>query len=54
MKDNELINNEKYHTCGRCKYDYTPDNEYPCKDCIHGTDFRKDLWEYNEESENNE
>lgn len=53
MTNEELINNEKYHTCGRCKYDYTPDNEYPCKDCIHGTDHRTDLWELDNEEVNN-
>ena len=45
MTNEELIKNEKYHTCGRCKYDCTPDNKYPCAACIHGTDHRTDLWE---------
>lgn len=51
MTDEELINNEKYHTCGRCKYEYTPDNKYPCVSCIYGTDHRTDLWELKEEED---
>lgn len=51
MTDEEIINNEKYHTCGRCKYEYTPDDKYPCNSCIHGTDNRTDLWELKQESE---
>ena len=38
MTDKELINNEKYHTCGRCKYNCTPDD-------------RIDLWELESQSE---
>lgn len=51
MTDNEIINNEKYHTCGRCKYENTSDDKYPCIDCTHGTDHRTDLWELKQESE---
>ena len=51
MTDEELINNEKYHTCGRCKYDNTSDDKYPCVSCIHGTDHRTDLWELEQQSE---
>lgn len=51
MTDKEIINNEKYHTCGRCKYEYTPDGKYPCIACIHGTDHRTDLWKLKQESE---
>lgn len=51
MTDNEIINNEKYHTCGRCKYENTPDDKYPCVSCIHGTDHRTDLWELEQESD---
>lgn len=51
MTDNEIINNEKYHTCGRCKYENTPDDKYPCNSCIYGTDHRTDLWELKQESE---
>lgn len=49
MTNEELINDEKYHTCGRCKYDNTPDDKYPCVACIHGTDHRTDLWELDKE-----
>ena len=49
ITDEEIINNEKYHTCGRCKYDNTPDDKYPCVSCIHGTDHRTDLWELDKE-----
>lgn len=45
MTDEEIIKNAKYHTCGRCRYDCTPDDKYPCVACIHGTDHRTDLWE---------
>lgn len=51
MTDKEIINNEKYHTCGRCKYETTPDDKYPCIACTHGTDHRTDLWELEQESE---
>lgn len=51
MTDEELIKNEKYHTCGRCKYDNTPDDKYPCISCIYGTDHRTDLWELEQQSE---
>ena len=45
MTDEEIINDEKYHTCGRCKYKNTPDGKYPCISCIYGPDHRTDLWE---------
>lgn len=51
MTDNEIIKNEKYHTCGRCKYETTPDDKYPCIACIYGPDDRTDLWELKQESE---
>lgn len=44
-----IIADERYHTCGRCKWDETPDEMYPCNQCVHGTDTRKDFWEYAEE-----
>lgn len=44
----EIISNPKYHTCGRCKYDYNSQTEYPCNQCIHGFDTRKDMFEYDE------
>ena len=51
MTDKEIINNEKYHTCGRCKHENTPDDKYPCIACIYGTDHRIDLWELKQQSE---
>lgn len=51
MTNEELINNEKYHTCGRCKHKNTPDGKYPCIFCIYGTDHRTDLWELEQQSE---
>lgn len=36
---------KKYHTCGRCKYENTPDDKYPCVSCIYGTGYGADLWE---------
>lgn len=53
MTNEELINNEKYHTCGRCKHNNTPDDKYPCVSCIYGTDHRTDLWELDNEEVNN-
>ena len=47
MTNEEIIANEKYHTCGRCKFDGSPD-DYPCNQCIHGFDNRKDFWQYAE------
>lgn len=49
-----IIADERYHTCGRCKWDETPDDMYPCNQCVHGTDMRKDFWEYAEGSETND
>lgn len=49
MTDEELRANELYHTCGRCKYEDYSDQMYPCNQCKHGTDLRKDLWELNTE-----
>ena len=50
MTKEKIIADERYHTCGRCKWDYTPNEMYPCNQCIHGFDLRKDMWEYEEES----
>ena len=48
MTEEEIIANESYHTCGRCKYDtLLSENMYPCNQCIHGQDMRKDFWKYN-------
>ena len=51
MADKELINKKKYHTCGRCKHEHTPENEYPCASCIYGTGYGADLWELKSQSE---
>jgi hypothetical protein len=51
MKKEKIIADERYHTCGRCKWKATPDDSYPCNSCIYGFDERKDLWEYDGESE---
>ena len=51
MTKEEIIADERYHTCGRCKWDKLPNEMYPCNQCVHGFDTREDLWEYNEESE---
>ena len=51
MTREEIIANERYHTCGRCKWDDMPVEMYPCNQCIHGLDLRKDMWEYEEKSE---
>lgn len=48
MKNKEIINKKKYHTCGRCKYEHTPENERPCVSCIYGTGYGADLWELKE------
>jgi len=51
MTSEEIIANEIYHTCGRCKHGDTPSDSYPCNKCVHGFDERKDYWEYKSESE---
>lgn len=51
MTKEEIIADERYHTCGRCKHGDTPSDAYPCKECVHGFDYRKDYWEYKGESE---
>ena len=44
MTKEEIIADWRYHTCGRCKYESIPDNEYPCNQCKWGVDYREDLW----------
>ena len=48
MTREEIIADERYHTCGRCKYENVPENGYPCSKCIYGTDLRTDKWEIKE------
>ena len=40
----EIIEDEKYHTCGRCKWEgiFPP---FICNQCKWGEDTRKDLWQ---------
>lgn len=42
MTDEEIKADERYHTCGRCKWENFP---YVCNRCKWGEDTRKDLWE---------
>ena len=51
MTKEEIIADERYHTCGRCKYSNNTDEMYPCNECIHSKDKRKDMWEYKESEE---
>ena len=51
MTREEIIADERYHTCGRCKYGDLTDDTYPCNRCIHGVDKREDFWQYAEEVE---
>ena len=50
MTKEEIIADERYHTCKRCKYGNTPFDDYPCNECVRGFDHRRDFWEL-EESE---
>lgn len=46
MTNEEIIADERYHTCGRCKWEDIP---FICHQCKWGEDVRKDLWELNTE-----
>ena len=48
MTNEEIIADERYHTCGRCKWEDIP---FICHQCKWGEDVRKDLWQLKEESE---
>lgn len=54
MTNEEIIADERYHTCGRCVWEDLPDDFYPCNQCIHGTDRREDLWELRGVKQNDE
>ena len=57
MTAEEIIADERYHTCGRCKYGDTPCDDYPCNEWVHGFDSRRDFWELagsDKESDNND
>lgn len=45
MTVKEIIADERYHTCERCKYGDMLDDNHPCNQCIHGFDNREDYWE---------
>ena len=51
MTNDEVIAEWAYHTCGRCKYDDNPQDQYPCNACKWGEDLREDLWELKEDEE---
>ncbi len=46
MTKEEIIADERYHTCGRCKWKDLSEEFYPCNKCIHSTDKREDFWQY--------
>ena len=48
MKKEKIIADERYHTCGRCKWNNVDDDSRPCDHCIYSMDKREDLWEYAE------
>lgn len=49
MTKEEIIADERYHTCGRCKWEDLSEEFYPCNKCIHSIYKREDLedfWQY--------
>ena len=48
MAAEEIIADERYHTCGRCRWGDLSEELYPCNKCNHSADKRKDYWEYAE------
>lgn len=48
MTREEIIADERYHSCGRCKWGDLNEDFYPCNKCIHGADKREDFWQYAE------
>ena len=52
MTREEIIADERYHTCGRCRWGDLNDDFYPCNKCNHSVDKREDFWQYAEEVEN--
>ena len=46
MTAEEIIADERYHTCGRCRWGDIP---FICHQCKWGEDVRKDLWQLKEE-----
>ena len=52
MKSNNQIFKKNIiiqHTCGNCKHEKIPENEYPCRLCMHGADYTSDLWRAKED-----
>lgn len=47
MTKEEIIADERYHTCGRCKWENIP---FICHACKWGEDTRKDLWNLKEDA----
>ena len=41
-----MIADERYHVCGRCKWENIP---FICHQCKWGEDTRKDLWNLKED-----
>jgi len=53
MTNEEIIADERYHTCGRCKWENTDfGTTFVCTRCKWGEDLRKDLWQLKEEDSN--
>ena len=46
MAREEMIADERYHVCGRCKWENIP---FICHQCKWGEDTRKDLWNLKED-----
>ena len=46
MTSEEIIADERYHTCGRCQWEDIP---FICHQCKWGEDVRRDLWKLKEE-----
>lgn len=42
MTNEEMMADERYHTCGRCKWENIP---FICHQCKWGEDTRKDLFQ---------
>jgi hypothetical protein len=47
MTDEEIIADERYHTCSRCQHEHEPFSV--CHLCKWGEDTRPDLWKLKEE-----
>ena len=54
MTAEEIIADERYHTCGNCRWGDLSEELYPCNKCNHSFDRRKDYWEYAESDKESE